>query len=168
MAFSIKTDLEVEEIELNDQGDKISITLDDVTIFDKFAKEYEHIANCAEKYDRTMKEIGDKYKGKEVTTEEILEAGRARAALAEECTAAIDGIFGEGTIHKYLRKFYENIPDFLPSEYCFIEFLEKMTPVMEELFGREIKKRESLSKQRMSKYVPQDHKKPAAPRAKKK
>ncbi len=43
---------------------------------------------------------------------------------------------------------------------CHVFFLEKMTPIMEDIFNRKMERREKASKTLMAKYQPQDHKKP--------
>ncbi|MBD5507283.1 MAG: hypothetical protein HDR05_04300 [Lachnospiraceae bacterium] len=58
------------------------------------------------------------------------------------------------------RDIYSKIPDFLPSSDCIIDFFEQITPPMEEIFNRKLNARDKLSKQRMDRYQPQDHKKP--------
>jgi hypothetical protein len=45
------------------------------------------------------------------------------ASSFQECYRRIDELFGEKTLEKYFRKFYEGIPDFSPGEECIGDFI---------------------------------------------
>ncbi len=163
MGFSLETGLSVEEITINKHGDKIFVSAEDATLFDRFVKCFDFIIKQSKKRAAEVEEIEKKYSGKDSIEDKIemtVEMSRVNVEFSNEATNMIDGIFGEGTIRKYFRDHYEKIPSFLPGVDCFMEFLDKISPVMEEVFGKTIKGREEASKARMAKYKPQDHKKP--------
>lgn len=165
MAINLETSINYEEIILNKQGDSTFISVDDSTLFDRFVNGYKHIVEQAENLDKKIEDIEKKYKDQEGFKADIdrtVEISRANVEFSEDAISLVDGIFGEGTIKKYFRELYEKIPTFLPSADCFIEFFEKITPEMEKLFNRRVEAREAASKERMSKYQPQDHKKPTS------
>ena len=145
MGFSLATDLGIEEIAINRHGDKIFISAEDSTLFDRFVNCFDFIIKQSKSRAAELDEIEKKYEGKKDTESEI---------------ETIDGVFGEGTVRKYFCDHYEKIPSFLPGVDCFMEFLDKISPIMEEIFGKVIKGREEASRARMAKYQPQDHKKP--------
>ena len=83
-----------------------------------------------------------------------------RREFSEKATAIMDGVFGEGTTRKYFGDIYAVIPDFCPDLECFLDFWDSLIPVIERLSDHKVKLEKLASKQRMSKYQPQDHKKP--------
>lgn len=88
------------------------------------------------------------------------EMSGVNVGFSEAAATVIDGIFGEGTLRKYFRDIYEEIPDFLPDADCIMDFLEQVIPVMEGLFGHKIERQREAGRARMARYQPQDHKKP--------
>ena len=156
--YELKLDgAEVDEIALNKHGDKIEISGDDATLFDKFANGYDKIVKMADempgKLEAVEKESADK--------DDIAKAvamSRVRVDFCEKAIGIIDEIFGDGTAKKSFKDYYDSITDFLPDEDLFIAFFEKFTPIMEDIFDRKLKRQEKASKARMAKYQPQDHK----------
>lgn len=150
---------EVDEITLNKHGDKIEISGDDAGLFDKFAKGYDKIVKMADempgKLETAEKESADK---EDSDIAKAVSVSKLRVEFCERAIGVIDEIFGEGTAKKSFRDYYESIPDFLPDEDLFIAFFETVTPIMEDIFNRKIKRQEKASKDRMAKYQPQDYK----------
>lgn len=150
---------EIDEITLNQHGDKIYISGDDANLFDRFANAYDTIFKMVDKMPGKLESVEKEFDGKEDS--DILKAvyaSRVRVEFCEKAIAVIDDIFGDGTAKKSFRDGYESIPDFLPDEEMFVAFFEKMTPIMEDIFDRKMKRQEKASKARMAKYQPQDHK----------
>ena len=163
MGFSLATDLGIEEIAINRHGDKIFISAEDSTLFDRFVNCFDFIIKQSKSRAAELDEIEKKYEGKKDTESEIemaVEMSRVNVEFSTEAAKTIDGVFGEGTVRKYFCDHYEKIPSFLPGVDCFMAVLDKISPIMEEIFGKVIKGREEASRARMAKYQPQDHKKP--------
>lgn len=80
--------------------------------------------------------------------------------FSEEAIRVIDGIFGADTVKKYFCESYEQNSNFLPDSECVMEFFENISPVLEKVFNRKIELQRKASRERMAKYVPQDHKRP--------
>lgn len=161
MAYSIGTTLGLEEIEINAHGDKIKISPDDSAMLDNFVKCFDSIAKMSDENADKIAEIEKKYEGKEGVENDIamaVETSTVNVDFSNKSISAIDGIFGEGTIRLYFRDHYENISDFLPGMACFMDFFTQMSPVMEEIFGKMSENITKLSKAKMAKYQPQDHK----------
>lgn len=161
MAYSLSTKLGLEEITLNEHGDKIYISADDSALLDNYVKCFDSVLGQANESEKKIAEIEKKYEEKEDVESQILmavEASRVYVEFSENAAKEIDNIFGDGTVRKYFRDHYEKIPSFLPGVDCFMDFFEQMSPVMEEVFGKTIKNRDEASKARMAKYKPQDHK----------
>lgn len=162
MGFNLATDLSIEEITINKHGDKIFISAEDSTLFDRFVNCFDFIIKQSKSRAAELAEIEKKYVGKEDAESEIemaVEMSRVNVEFSTEAVKMIDGVFGEGTVQKYFCDHYEKIPSFLPGIDCFMEFLDKISPIMEDVFGKMIKGREEASRARMAKYQTLDHKK---------
>lgn len=160
---------EIDEITLNDRGDSIQISADDARLFDSFADGYSRIVKMSDELPGELDAVNKESEDKEDS--EIPKAvamSRVRVEFCEKATSIIDDIFGEGTAKKSFHDAYEAVPDFLPDEDMFIMFFEKMTPIMEDIFKRKIERQENVSRARMAKYAPQDHKPPKKNKKKKK
>lgn len=160
-SLDLKTS-EPDEIILNRHGDKISISADDAGIWNRFlsgCKEIENASNMLkEKIRDTEKEHGDR-DGIDTDPPESDVIFEARVEYCERAAKIIDGMFGEGTIKKAFRDDYEAIPGFIPDEGKIWAFIETLTPIMEDIFGKKIDQMEKASRKRMEKYIPKGHKK---------
>ncbi|MBD5554054.1 MAG: hypothetical protein HDQ95_01550 [Roseburia sp.] len=160
--YELKLDgAEVDEITLNKHGDKIKISGDDAALFDKFANGYDKIAKMADEMPgklEAVEETSKEFTDRDSDISRAVAMSRVRVEFCEKAIGIIDDIFGEGTAKKSFWDYYETIPDFLPDEDLFIAFFETMTPIMEDIFDRKLKRQEKASKARMAKYQPQDHK----------
>lgn len=160
--YELKLDgAEVDEITLNKHGDKIQISADNASLFDKFANGYDKIMKMADKMPGKLEAAEKEFEGKEDSDiEKAVAMSRVRVDFCEKAIGIIDEIFGEGTAKKSFRDGYEAMPDFLPDEDLFIAFFEKMTHIMEDIFNSKMERQQKESKARMEKYQPQDHKRP--------
>lgn len=153
------------KIELNKKGEYIVVSADDSTLFDRFSAGFKKVADMADELPGRIEEIEKKFEGKEEFSdlmEKTVQLSKENVRFSEEAVKIVDGIFGEGTVKKYFRHIYEEIPDFLPDSYCIMDFFEQITPEMEKLFGRRLEQRKEERKKRMEKYKPQDHRKSAS------
>lgn len=152
------------KLELNSNGDYVAISTDSAALFDDFVNGYKKIADLSDEIPKNIKKIEEQYKESEGFASDMQMAvaiSKENVGFSLEATKIVDSIFGDGTVKKYFRNIYDEVPDFLPDSDCFFEFFEKITPVMEKLFDRKMKESEKLSKKRMAKYQPQDYKKKA-------
>lgn len=149
------------KVALNSKGDYTVISTDDATLFDRFVAGFKRVADIADAAPAKLKEIEKKYAkstGATSKMDEVLEISRVNVDFSRDAVDVVDSIFGAGTVKKYFRNIYEELPDFVPNPDCILEFFEKITPEMEKLFNRKMEERDKLRKQRMSKYQPRDHK----------
>lgn len=150
---------EVDEIILNKHGDKIQISADNASLFDKFANGYDKIIKMADEMPSKLETVEKEFEGKEDSDiPKAVAISKVRVDFCEKAIGIIDEIFGEETAKKSFRDGYESMTDFLPDEDLFISFFEKMTPIMEDIFNRKMERQQKASKARMAKYQPQDHK----------
>ena len=129
--------------------DFIVVSGNDISIIDRFLAAGEELETLAEKLDKKESEVSENDYKKEM---------EIRKEFSEKATAIMDGVFGEGTTRKFFSDVYAAIPNFQPDAECFIDFWDKLIPVIERLSEHKIKLEKLASKQRMAKYQPQDHK----------
>ena len=161
-SIKLQSDIEIIEVEINEYGDKIKIAAGkaNTTTFDKFTSMCKKLIEKSEESARKEADITDKYKEKNDTNafyDKLQELSSLEREFVENATRCIDEVFGEGTIKKYLRMFYEELEDFSPSTTCIFDFIEQITPVMEEAFDQ----KSLFDKSKIKKYAPQDHRKKA-------
>lgn len=165
-----ENDAKLYKIELNNMRDYIDILTVDQELFDRFLETYRQIADAAKDLPRRYEEI-DNVRVIPGHENKMIEKIRAKLRFCEESVEKIDSIFGQGTLKKYFRSFYEEIPDFVPFTKCFIDFYDQMVPVLEELFERRVDDCEKERIRYMGKYVDFDGQIPGgnkvAPRRKK-
>lgn len=128
-------------------GDKITVSGNDISIIERFQ-------DAGEELEKLADEMGEKDTEDKSTKEKI----KDRREFSEKATEIMDGVFGNGTTRKFFGDVYEVIPDFRPDVECFLDFWNSLIPVIERLSEHKIKLEKLASKQRMSKYQPQDHK----------
>ena len=132
--------------------DFIVISGNDISIFDRFRAAGDELTALAEEMEKKESEAGEMDYKKEIEEHKY---------FSEKATAIMDGVFGEGTTRKFFSDVYAVIPNFQPDLECFLDFWDSLIPVIERLSEHKIKLEKLASKQRMSKYQPQDHKKPS-------
>ena len=150
MAREFRTSSQQEEnlakVFLNSDDDYIYINEKDATIFDRFAafmkwleekeadirkKEEEH----EKRFGKDIVKVGEDGEVEDVNVDAFVQFSRLRTETYKESAGRIDDIFGKGTLRKYFRKFYEVNPDFVPDDECLYDFIEEMTPILNELFA---------------------------------
>lgn len=129
--------------------DFIVVSGNDISIIDRFLSAGEELESLAAELDKKESKAreGDYKKEMEI-----------RREFSEKATAIMDGVFGDGTTRKFFGDVYALIPNFQPDAECFIDFWDKLIPVIERLSEHKIKLEKLASKKRMAKYQPQDHK----------
>lgn len=130
-------------------GDFIVVSGNDISIIDRFLNAGEELEALADEMEKKDSEIDEK---------DYRKAIEERKYFSEKATAIMDGVFGEGTTRKFFGDVYAVIPNFQPDLECFLDFWDKLIPVIERLSEHKIKLEKLASKQRMAKYQPQDHK----------
>ncbi len=150
MAREFRTSSQQEEnlakVFLNSDDDYIYINEKDATIFDRFAafmkwleEKEADIRKKEEEYEKRfgkdIVKVGEDGEVEDVNADAFVQFSRLRTETYKESAGRIDDIFGEGTLRKYFRKFYEVNPDFVPDDECLYDFIEEMTPILNELFA---------------------------------
>ena len=129
----IRIQRNVKQIEVNDNGDFITLDFDDLNLPYRY---YGMLKKFEKDRARLTNELAEKLKGKpaDICTEELVAAERELNIYFPD---AVDKVFGEGTC----RKVYGDI---LPSLEMHMQFFDLIRPYFEEEAARR--------QQRMSKY----------------
>lgn len=134
------------KISLNDNDDYIYLNEKDATIFDNFAafmKWLEEKETCIrekeaeyeKEYGKDIVKLDADGNVEDVNVDAFVQYSRLRTETYRESAERIDSIFGTGTLRKYFRKFYEINPEFVPDDECIFDFIEAMTPILNDLFA---------------------------------
>lgn len=70
-----------------------------------------------------------------VKMEIIVDASKVRIDVLNRMIAEIDALFGKDTIRNVFKECYELHEDFVPDEDALIDFVNKVMPIMNELFS---------------------------------
>lgn len=133
----IRVSTGVKRIEVNDDGDCITLSLNDNAFLDRFFSAYENVQKLAEESAAKETAIREQYRDAADQDGQL----RATLALYREAGASmwaeVDSLFGEGTC----RKVFGGIT---PTLDLYIDFFSQLIPYLQE-FAKE-------KTQRMSKY----------------
>ena len=133
----IRVNTGVKRIEVNDNGDFITMSLNDNDFLSRFFSLYENVQKMAEESSAREREIQEQYKG----SDDRLGLAKASYDLytkfGKDMMGEVDALFGEGTCSKVFG-------DITPTFDLYIEFFEQLTPYLQE-FAQE-------KSQRTSKY----------------
>lgn len=152
MGYSIgnKVSGQLKKVELNEFGDFILINTGDASFSKRFSELIKWMDGKNEELNKIAAEMGEKYKDSpmihtdeegntEVDTEQFSLYIKVKTDLYTECSNKIDALFGQDTLRKYFRAFYEINPDFIPDEECIMDFLEEISPVLETIYNERFK-----------------------------
>lgn len=131
-------------------GDFITVSGNDISIIERFLDAGERLESLANEMEKKESGIGEK---------DYRKAIEERKQFSEKATEIMDGVFGEKTTRKFFGDVYAVIPNFQPDVECFMDFWDSLIPVIERLSEHKVKLEKLASKQRMAKYITQDHKK---------
>lgn len=133
--------------------DFIVVSGNDISIIDRFLAAGDELEALGAELDKKESEIGEESHKQEM---------ELHREFSERAAKIMDSVFGEGTTRKFFGDVYAVIPNFQPDLECFLDFWDSLIPVIERLSEHKVKLEKLASKKRMSKYVPQDHKRKGA------
>lgn len=119
----------------NEDGEVVTvlnINVADADTADRFGKILDNLQQISENCQKEADEWRKVNPQEEADTEDvtkILEINRIRVKYLNQIMDEIDGLFGESTV----RNVYGDI---VPDEVALIDFVEKVIPVMNKLFGK--------------------------------
>ena len=155
MARDFRTDNRQEEniakVYLNSKDDFIYIDEKDTSIFERFAALLKWLEEKGNEITNKEKELEQRH-GKDIITrndagevtdinvDAFVAFSKFRTETYQEAADQIDKIFGQNTIRKYFRTSYEINPDFTPDDECIYDFLDEITPILNELYSDRAKR----------------------------
>lgn len=129
----LQVDNGLRKIKVNDEGEYIEVSVNDSTFFDRFADLLVWISDK----EKELEQYGEDHKTDTLEDMEVIrEVVRKRTETYQECCQRLDMLFGEGCCRKVFG-------DIVPDDLLIMDFLEQVTPVIEEL-GKERNKKLSL------------------------
>ena len=142
----LRVDNGIRKIGVNDNGDYIEISINDSSIFDRFAD----LMVWMKKKEKELEQFQRDGAGKDTTDPEVIrEYTGKRTETYRVCCGRLDAIFGEGCC----RKVFGDVS--VPDEVLVIDFIEQIAPVLEDL-GKERNRRmsEKYSRRRRGANTP--------------
>lgn len=138
---------DLQKVYVNEYDDFILINPGDHSFFSKFAEFLSWIDEEGAELNRIAEEAGKKYQGREmisededgnteIDTEQFLELAEVRLSACKKCNDRVDALFGQDTLKKYFRVSYEVNPDFVPDLDCIFDFIEEITPALEQIYNQ--------------------------------
>lgn len=136
---------------VNDDGDAIYINPNDGTFIDRFGKFLGWLDIKTKELEKIGEEKSKQYDGREIFTQDeegetvvdidqLLELTDIQTGALREISAEIDSLFGQDTLRKYFKVFYEINPDFIPDAECINDFLEQIIPAVNQAYNTRIER----------------------------
>lgn len=136
-AASIRVNTGIKRIEVNDNGDFVTLSLNDNAFLERFFSLYENLKKMAEESTKKEAAIRERYKDSVDANGQLRETFSLYSEAGRSLTEEVDKLFGEGTCKKVFG-------DITPSFELFIEFFEQLTPYLHAFAKEKV--------ERMSKY----------------
>lgn len=137
---------------------ELKINVADARTSEKFANLIDNLNNIASECTKEAQELSKKYEGRpimadSVDTEQIIDVSTVKIKYLMRMADGIDDLFGKNTVRNVFKDAYELDPDFVPDEDALVDFVSKMIPIMNSLFGKRFDKlREKYSSRRRGKH----------------
>lgn len=132
---------------VNDDGDAIYINPADTSFIGRYSAFLAWLDEKSAELSAKGDELSQRYEGKplfvedadgdleSIDSEQLVVLAKLMTSTYEEIAERIDGLFGQDTLKKYFKHFYEINPDFLPDEECINDFLEAISPAIDAAYG---------------------------------
>lgn len=145
--YSISRSLKNESVKiyLNEDNDYIVLNPSDAKFMDKFAAFLRWLDELDAETTERAAEAEKRFEGREIygkdaegneviDTEQVSELASIQLNTYERVVEHIDTLFGDGTIRKYFKELYEEIPDFVPNQDCINDFITQISPALEHVY----------------------------------
>ncbi len=140
-------------VKVNSYGDEVVLNTADARIFEKFATMYDNLQMLADRAKANMEAVGKKYKDGD-SLEAIKDYAKEYVDFSRDALKEFDEMFGDGFTAKVFRENYELDEDFVPDEAAITELIDSLLPVMEEAYGKRIKRnRQKYSASKRGKHT---------------
>lgn len=138
-------DEHIVKVYLNDNDDYIYIDDRDTSIIDRFAEFIKWLEEKDKDITVRQAEFEKQYGADIITRDEdgevedinvdvLIAFCKFRKEIYLEAAGQIDTILGQDAIKKFFRISYDINPDFVPDDECLYDFIEAITPVLNQVF----------------------------------
>lgn len=127
----LRVDSGIKKIEVNDNGDYISIAISDASFYEQFGALIKNFESKQAEIEQSAKELSEKYRDKsDNDTGMIVDSIELYSGLCREVCAELDKLFGDGCC----RKVFVGIE--MPGIELIGDFFEQITPLLNQ-YARE-------------------------------
>ena len=132
---------------VNEDGEAIYLNPNDSTFMDRFAKFLARLEAKTKELEKLGEEKDKQYEGRvmiseegDVDIEQLLEFTNIQVEALTEIVKEIDELFGQDTVRKFFKPFYEINPEFVPDADCINDFLENIIPAVNDAYNSRIER----------------------------
>lgn len=131
---------------VNDFDDYILLDPSDTTLAMRFQRFMAWLNTRGQELQKEAAELDETYKGTPMVTEneetgetdiDLEQFGKfaeIQCSFFQEIADKLNEVFGQDVLRKYFRASYEINPEFIPDDLAIQDFLDSITPVMEQVF----------------------------------
>ena len=131
---------------VNEFDDYVLLDPSDTSLVMRFQRFMVWLNERGQKLQQEAAELDEKYKDTpmvqeneetgetDIDLEQFGKFAETQYAFYNEIAAKLNEVFGQDVIRKYFRVSYEINPEFVPDDLAIQDFLESITPVMEQVF----------------------------------
>lgn len=124
---SLRVDSGIKNIEVNDNGEYISIPVSDAGFFEKFADLIRSFENKQEEIEKQAKELSEKHKDEEENSvDAIIDSVKLYSELCQYTCTELDKLFGEGSCKKIF------VGNSIPGIELIMDFFKQITPFLQK------------------------------------
>lgn len=124
----------------NQEGELVTvlqINIADAQTAERFANLIQNLNKISDECEKEAKKIDIEFgTDEEIDVEKVIVVSKLKTDYLNRIISEIDSVFGENTIRNIYSESYDNNPDFVPDEVALVEFIDKVIPVMNGLFGK--------------------------------
>ncbi len=123
----LRVDSDIKNIEVNDNGDYISIPISDAAFYERFGALIKNFEQKQVEIEKKAKDLSEKHKDKpENDTDMIVDSIRIYSELCQYTCAELDNLFGEGCC----KKVFVGVQN--PGIELIGDFFEQITPLLNQ------------------------------------
>lgn len=123
----LRVDSGIKNIDVNDQGEYISIPISDTSFYERFGEILKYFDNKQADIERQAKELAGKHEGKpNDDTDMIIDSVKMYSDLCKDVCTQLDKLFGEGCC----RKVFVGVES--PGVELIGDFFEQITPLLKQ------------------------------------
>lgn len=139
------------KVYVNDKEDFVYLDPTDTSFTAEFRKFLQWIDEKGKEVSETAQAMEEKYRDRpmietdengntDIDMEQFGDLTDLQCEFNKAVADRIEALFGQNILHKYFYLSYEINPEFIPDELAIADFLDAMTPVLEDTFKTRFKR----------------------------